>query len=80
MIRFEFVFVMQIVIAILMLLFLQKMTQLKKQIDDIVVEVESYLEFVSREEARETSSSRKKKNTQEEQNRLIQAVLTEYFP
>ena len=66
--------------AMLMLLFLQKITQLKKQIDEIVIEVENYLEFISEEEKKESKPNTKRKSAHEEQNRLIQAVLAEYFP
>lgn len=80
MIRLEVIFVMQIIMAMLMLLFLQKITQLKKQIDEIVIEVENYLEFISEEEKKESKPNVKRKSAHEEQNRLIQAVLSEYFP
>ena len=69
--------------SILLIILLRKITILKKQTDDIVKEVKSYLECVL-EEPEEVESQRVKmesfKEKEERQNRIIQAVLGEYFP
>ncbi len=80
MIRLELLFAVQIGTAILMFLVLQKITQMKKQIDDILREVENYLQFISEQEEEVARPVMKKRKGEEEQNRIIQAVLGEYFP
>lgn len=87
MVRFEWLFLMQIVMGILMIVFLQKLTQMKKQMDKITQEVSNYIAYVTEdiEENEETVTEEKhmeisKNDTEEAKNRLIQAVLKEYFP
>ena len=83
---FEWLFFMQIIIVILMIVFIQKLNQMKKQIDNITKEVSQYISFVTddieEEQKIEMSVSPKlvEKKPEEAQNRLIQAVLGEYFP
>ena len=94
MVRFEWLFLMQIVMGILMIVFLQKLIQIKKQIDKIVKEVSNYITYITDDmedsenvieenliKMRKTGEkSTNKKEEEEAQNRLIQAVLREYFP
>ena len=84
---FEWLLGMQIVMAILMIVFLQKLTQMKKQIDNITKEVTQYISYVTEDlEEEETKTvppigqNQLNKKQEEAQNRLIQAVLGEYFP
>lgn len=94
MVRFEWLFLMQIVMGILMIVFLQKLIQIKKQIDKIIKEVSNYITYITDDmedsenvieenliKMRKTGeNSTNKKEEEEAQNRLIQAVLREYFP
>lgn len=87
MVHFEWLFLMQIVMGILMMVFLQKLTKMKKQVDKITQEVSNYIAYVTEdiEENEETVTEEKhmeisKNDTEEAKNRLIQAVLKEYFP
>ena len=87
MVHFEWLFLMQIVMGILMIVFLQKLTKMKKQVDKITQEVSNYIAYVTEdiEENEETVTEEKhmeisKNDTEEAKNRLIQAVLKEYFP
>ena len=93
MFRLEWFFLMQLVMGILMIIFLQKLTQMKKQVDKITKEVMNYISYITEDMEEEilqdTSLARKekslgkelgKKEQEEAQNRLIQAVLGEYFP
>ena len=87
MVHFEWLFLMQIVMGILMMVFLQKLTQMKKQVDKITQEVSNYIAYVTEdiEENEEIVTEEKhmeisKNDTEEAKNRLIQAVLKEYFP
>ena len=87
MVRFEWLFLMQIVMGILMIVFLQKLTKMKKQVDKITQEVSNYIAYVTEdiEENEETVTEEKhmeisKNDTEEAKNLLIQAVLKEYFP
>ena len=96
MIRLEWLFFMQLAMGVLMIVFLQKLMQMKKQVEKITQEVMNYISYVteevteepltetkvgeglSREKLRDKNPSQKEK--EEAQNRLIQAVLGEYFP
>ena len=84
--RIEFIFFMQLVLGALMLIFLRKQIEMKKQIDEIVKEVTNYLSYGTEEteEEQEIETSVIKasqiKEKEEAQSRLIQAVLGEYFP
>ena len=84
MIRLEWLFFIQLVMGILMLLFLRKLNQMKKQVDMVTKEVMNYISYVTEDiekEQNEEKSPQKltKKEDEEAQNRLIQAVLGEYF-
>ena len=71
------------VMGVLLIVLLQKITILKKQTDDIVKEVKSYLECVledSDQEITKTSQEERFQGKEEQQNRIIQAVLGEFFP
>ena len=71
------------VMGVLLIILLQKITILKKQTDDIVKEVKSYLECVLEDPGEVVSEEVHKETFQakeEQQNRIIQAVLGEFFP
>ena len=84
--RIELIFFMQLLLGALMLFFLRKQTEMKKQIDEIVKEVTNYLSYVTEETEEELEKEKQMMNTsqikekEEAQSRLIQAVLGEYFP
>ncbi len=86
MVRLEWLFLMQIAMGILMIVFLQKQMQMKKQVDEITKEVMNYISYITEdmeEEVLQESTKEEKirrKEKEEAQNRLIQAVLREYFP
>ena len=66
---------------ILLAVFIRKFNAMKKQIDSIMQEVTNYISCVTEE--LEVENERKiepSKRLEEAQNRLIQAVLGEYFP
>ena len=77
--------------GILMIVFLQKLTQMKKQVDEITQEVTNYISYITEEMQEELEEPQQEKNIiskpnrtekmeqDEAQNRLIQAVLGEYF-
>lgn len=95
MFRLEWLFLMQLIMGVLMIVFLQKLTQMKKQVDEITKEVMNYISYVTEdmeEDLQETFSTKKEhpreekspeimsqKEREDAQNRLIQAVLGEYF-
>lgn len=89
MFRFEWLFLIQMIMGGLLILLLIKVMQMKKQVDDVVKEILSYISFVTEEPQEEMQEnletepkmlSRKKKENQDElQNKLIQSVLGEYF-
>lgn len=66
--------------GILLIVLLQRITILKKQTDDIVKEVKSYLDFIL--EDVQIAETKKVKDTGREElsNTIIQSVLKEYFP
>ncbi len=70
--------------VILLIILLQKITILKKQADDIVDEVRAYVTYIVEDSETEETQNIHKKEVQsgkeEQQNRLIQAVLGEFFP
>ena len=86
MVRLEWIFLMQFVQGFLMFIFLQKLNKMKKQIDDITNEVKNYIAYITEDidsmsiEVEKESKNQVKKVTEDTQNRLIQAVLSEYFP
>lgn len=95
MFRLEWLFLMQIFMGILMIFFLRKLTQMKKQVDEITKEVTNYISYITEEmedveaAVSERESMPKEQNIRKEQgksareesqNHLIQAVLQEYFP
>lgn len=75
----EILFFTQICVGILMIVFLLKITQIKQQLDDIIKEVNDYIEFLT-EDVREEPKTKKEKKDTEAQSQLIHAVLREYFP
>ena len=88
MFHYEWLFLMQIVTTILMIVFLQKLSQMKKRVDTITQEVMQYISYITEDleiEKEEESmpfvtKMQVQKNQEEAQNRLIQAVLGEFFP
>ena len=84
--RLEWIFFMQLALGVLMLIFLRKQMEMKKQIDEIVKEVTNYLSYVTEETEEEKEienlviKASQIKEKEEAQSRLIQAVLGEYFP
>ena len=66
--------------GVLLIILLQKITILKKQTDDIIKEVKSYLDYVLEEPAETIQKSVDRASKEEQQNHIIQAVLGEYFP
>jgi len=84
MFRIELLFLMQCLQGILMLFFLHRINQLKKQVDSITKEVKAYLTFIEEEaeleELPKNQESMIKISKDERENHLIQAVLGEYFP
>lgn len=82
MIKMELLFIMQCIQGILMLFFLLRINNLKKQVDNIVKEVKAYLTFIEEEELEEVAPIQKnvKISKEEAENHLIQSVLQEYFP
>ena len=87
---------MDIIVGIIMIIFLQKINRVQKQIDGIVKEVQAYVDFVTEDDAvsdisveasvkladaeRKSIRNVAQKEKEEEQNHLIQSVLGEYFP
>ena len=70
-----------------MIIFLQKITQVKNQLNNITKEVEDYIAFLTSdiEDVEEESDKTQRKSSTNKQkdvsqNHLIQAVLKEYFP
>ncbi|MBR3812075.1 MAG: hypothetical protein IKJ16_07105 [Agathobacter sp.] len=94
MVRLEWLLLMEVPMGVLMFIFLRKQIQMKKQLDHIVEEVLNYITYVTEqsdeiEEKREEKKEKiffegekrvNKKNDVDAQNRLIQAILKEYFP
>ena len=84
MIRLELLFLMEGFMGILMFILLHKISQMKKQVDDITKEVHAYLSFLENDVEKEIAETKleavQKIGKDEAENRLIQAVLQEYFP
>ena len=95
MFRLEWLFFMQLCMGILMILFLRKLTQMKRQVEEITREVTNYISYITEDmeevqmletanksllHQQNISKETEKKEMEEAQNRLIQAVLQEYFP
>lgn len=84
--NFEWLFSMQIVMVILMIFLIRKLNQMKKQVDFIIKEVSQYISFIAEDMKEEVefvekeAQKEREKSQDEAQNRLIQAVLGEYFP
>lgn len=66
--------------GILLIILLQRITILKKQTDDIVKEVKSYLDFILEDVQIEETKKVKDTGREELSNTIIQSVLKEYFP
>lgn len=87
MVQYEWLLFMQGVTTVLMIIFLLKLSQMKKQVDKITQEVMQYISYVTedleteKEENKPYVTPKQAQNKKEEvQNHLIQAVLGEYFP
>ena len=87
MVRFEWLLVMQIFLLVFMFIFYQKLVEMKKQVDDITKEVANYISYVTEEielenqgESIINAQNTRKKESEDAQNRLIQAVLGDFFP
>lgn len=84
MFRLEWLFLTQCLLGILMMIFLHKINQIKKQVDDITKEVKAYLTFIEEDIEQEPQKAKKQKTVKvskdEVENHLIQTVLKEYFP
>ena len=85
MVRLEWLLLMQLVMGMLMFVFLQKIKEMKKQIDTITKEVMNYISYVTEDEKEKDLEEEKVEKwrevgQEEAQNRLIQAVLGDYFP
>ena len=84
--RLEWIFFMQLFMGVFMLIFLRRLTEMKKQIDSITKEVTNYISYITEEmeilpeEEIQVTKGNAIKEKEEAQNRLIQAVLGEYFP
>ena len=89
MFRLEFLFVLQLVIGIILIVVLRKIMQMKKQVDTVIEEVKNYIQFVTEEEQENpkqrdvvqnhTYSKHSKAEKDEMDSKLIQVVLGEYF-
>ena len=69
-----------IAMGVLLIILLRKITILKKQTDDIIKEVKNYLDCVLEEQEEPVHNKKVNSDKDERQNRIIQAVLGEYFP
>lgn len=69
-----------VAMGVLLIILLQKITILKKQTDDIIKEVKSYLDFVLEDTKEDIVMLKENPKKEELQNNIIQAVLKEYFP
>ena len=69
-----------VAMGVLLIILLRKITILKKQTDDIIKEVKSYLDCVLEEPEELQQKPQVGVSKEEQQNRIIQAVLGEYFP
>lgn len=78
----ELLILTQCLLGILMLIFLHKINQLKKQVDTIVKDVTQYLSFLENDVERDSlqEENNSKMSKEEVENHIIQAVLKEYFP
>ena len=80
----ELFFLTQCLLGILMLIFLHKINQLKKQVDTITKEVTQYLRFLEEDVEADALLVKKgedvKVSKDEAEHHIIQAVLKEYFP
>ena len=78
----ELLFLTQCLLGILMLIFLHKINQLKKQIDTVIKEVTQYLSFLEEDVKSDTLQEKNTSSVSKEEveNHIIQAVLKEYFP
>lgn len=93
MFRLEFLFLMQCATGILILMLLHRINQMKKQMDAVIREVNDYVSFITSEEITKSGDEVKAEKvnffetgkedtrvTNMQQNRIIQDVLSEYFP
>lgn len=85
MVRLEWLLLIQLVMGGLMIVFLRKLNQMKKQMDKVTQEVMQYISYVTEDMEEDVFLETKeekicKTEREEAQNRLIQAVLGEFFP
>ena len=96
MLPFEWTFVVQfaigIVLLVLMLILLHRINCIKIQMDMTVREVRKYVDYITQEDEtsqevsinhevhKKSARNLTRKEREEEQNHLIQSVLKEYFP
>lgn len=66
MVKLEWVFLLQIVMGILLLMLLLRMNQIKKQVDGIIMEVQGYVDFITKDENIEGSIVDIEKGAREE--------------
>lgn len=79
MFRLEWLFLMQIAMGILMIVFIQKLSKIKKQIDEITTEVKNYISFITeeiQEEVQESHSIEEKNNFLEKPKETTPKILT----
>ena len=86
---FEWLLLMQLIMGSIMIILLHNQIKMKKQLDEMTREVTNYISYItedmtedSLEEKMYSASERnnKFKGKEEDQNRLIQTVLGEFFP
>ena len=90
MIGLEVLFCAQIITGVVLIILLKKMLQMKKQVEDVIKEIQNYITIVTEEEEVtevKDSAQREKAVRRIEmgedrdalENKLIQSVLGEYF-
>lgn len=67
MVKLEWVFLLQLVMGILMLMLLLKMNKIKKQVDGIIMEVKKYVDFVTMGEGFEENTTNIEEISKEEE-------------
>ena len=76
MFRLEWLFFTQIILTILMIIFLQKLLQMKKQVDEIIKEITNYIAYVTENEE-ESAYSDVFFEKQNQGNEEIQRIIGE---
>jgi len=81
MLQLNLLLLAQAVLGVGLILLLQKIGKMKKQMDEITKEVKNYLSYIMDSEEENGGEHRESKNSDDEvQNSIIQAVLGEIFP